>query len=181
MMTVDLLLTLGGQVAGILNRLLDKNSSKPERQQIEEIIQQYTQIKTMHKQIELLLQKYNQGIQELMAGRKESLFPLCTYQGYQHIEKLYSELLNNQINVQRMGEFKILSVTLLEQKLEEVDFISSNLSNSSRSEVYTYERWTTHFTTGQHRTDDVVNFYQLLKENGDWKVDDNRVFIRRNQ
>ena len=79
---------LGGQVTSILHRMLDRKLSKTEQQQMKEIIQQYEQIKTTHEQIGVTLQKYNQGIQGLIIGRTEDLFPLCTDKGYQPYRKI---------------------------------------------------------------------------------------------
>jgi hypothetical protein len=175
--TIDLLLTLGSQVANITTTLLNKNVSKKERQKAENLLQQYNQISEAHGQIQALIQQYNQGIVRMMAnGGMQELFPLCTHQGYQKVEQLYQSLLHYQISNQLLEFLDVLSVSLMTQESRIIRFNSMDIFSYQKAAAYTREKWTTYYATGQTSSEEVINLYQLVWSNDGWKMDGNQVF-----
>jgi len=83
--TVDLLLTLGSKLADVLILVLNKRLNKKDKQDAQQLVDQYNQLKQAHLQISAVVKAYNESISKaLVTGNLQSLYQLCT----QHIKEM---------------------------------------------------------------------------------------------
>jgi hypothetical protein len=180
MTTIDLLLSLGDKIAGILTLLLmNRRFSKEEEREARELVQQYDQIRETSLQLQLLIQQYNQAVETMLTeGGPQEVFPVCTYRGYQQVQRLFDSLVQYGTGHQRLEQMKVLSVVLTTHTVEELELGSTNEAARQSAEVYTREKWTAFYRTGVSSEQEVVNCYRLIRLNGDWKIDASEAFTR---
>lgn len=179
MNTIDLLLTLGSKIADILSLMLNRRMSNQEKQQAQELLQRYEHIKRAHEQIQEIIRQYNDALERMLAqGAPQDVFPFCTYQTYQEVEKLHQLLVRNQVSYQKLEALEILSIDLTTQTVEDLQLDSVNAKKNRRAKAYTHERWLNIYRNGTKLTQNVINCYQLVWRQGAWKIAGNDVYAK---
>jgi hypothetical protein len=179
MTTIDLLLSLGDKIADVLMVLLKKRGNKQEKQKAEQLLVEYDTLKSVYTQISALLRNYNGAVEGMVAmGNPQEAFEFCTSEEYQRVRRLLDNLVQNQVSEQRLDCLEVLSVGLTRQTMEDLSMGSARVVTQLQAEAYTIEKWTTTYWTGGRVRQDVVNCYQLIQENGRWRVASSQVFIK---
>lgn len=114
--SLDLLLTLGIDLAKITSSLLDnkKAVSREEKEKAAGITEQYTELKRDYSDMRSLLKRYYTAIDTAMStfGDYNQLNRVCG-QGYRHdITGLINSLLDNSYHSRTMSSFQILTLTV---------------------------------------------------------------------
>ena|GEM_PF-2939074 len=177
--TVDELLKLGGKIADIVTIILNRRATTEEQKQTRAIVEQFNQIRRTHLDIRTLVEEYNRKIgQAFLQGNVQALFPLCTHQGFKEIEQLYAANTQSEIVYQELVAFDLLSVKLMTQMWTETSPVSAQVISQQWAEAYTCEKWMTVYQTGAKRLQEVVNRYQIARQDETWKVHHSEVFTK---
>lgn len=177
--TVDELLKLGGKIADIVTIILNRRATAEEQKQTRAIVDQFNQIKRTHLDIRTLVEEYNRKIgQAFLQGNVQALFSLCTHQGFKEIEQWYVANIQSEIVYQEVVAFDLLSVKLMTQTRTETSPVSAQMISQQWAEAYSCERWMTVYQTGAKQLQEVVNRYQIARQDEIWKIHHCEVFTK---
>lgn len=177
--TVDELLKLGGKIADVVTVLLNRKATLEEQKQAQAAVQQFNQLKRTYLEIKTLVEEYNRRLgQAILQGGVHALFSLCTHQGFKEVEQLYAGSVQYQVSHQELVAFDLLSVKLITQTWTEESPVSAKVMSQQWAEAYTYEKWITVYQTGAKSEQEVINRYQILRQDESWKIHHNEVFSK---